>query len=584
MSDYPQGPNWWLASDNKWYPPELHPDYKAQADATPQFSQPQYEQPQYGQPQYGQPQYGQPQQEYNQQSYIQPDNTKQGYIPNNFNSYPNPELGQITSYPNQPYNNTFQPGNQIGTTTATIYSQKATKPKFRPKFLILVVILVLIAGMVVLITNVFLTNNSLQPWKISNFKVVGGYGTDGNIAVVITAAPNNNLNMDGINMTDGKQIWTYPYNPSFIVGGVSMYPYVFNNTVVNLNPTSAGTPSLVTPQGIDALTGVVEWTMPPMAVFDNPAPCTTSASSPICITVDTNSTTNILEEINPSTGSVVRNIPGISQNIGLGLYIGDESAQTLVQLNNQGQVSWGKTAKSLFNQNVSIDTGFNSYPVGNLDLISIPLQRQPSSTITFGTWYTVAVNINTGNVIWTQQGALECVGILGNQPSNYLCNVSSNFNYKATSNGLATEITVEGFNYKTGALTWKHTITNGYNLLLKITAIEQSPGNLIVNSTTNTSQILDINNGSLKDYSGSEALWCSDVPTISVATNNINQSGQTQLTVAKRVGITQLHGCNQNTSPNSSVPNVASNLGGLTYKNLFIYPTKNSFNAISTQG
>src|ERR1700733_7115905 len=26
MSDFSQGPGWWVASDGKWYPPELHPD------------------------------------------------------------------------------------------------------------------------------------------------------------------------------------------------------------------------------------------------------------------------------------------------------------------------------------------------------------------------------------------------------------------------------------------------------------------------------------------------------------------------------------------------------------------------------
>jgi uncharacterized RDD family membrane protein YckC len=29
MSDVPQGPAWWMASDNKWYPPESHPGYQA---------------------------------------------------------------------------------------------------------------------------------------------------------------------------------------------------------------------------------------------------------------------------------------------------------------------------------------------------------------------------------------------------------------------------------------------------------------------------------------------------------------------------------------------------------------------------
>ncbi len=29
MSDTSQGPGWWQASDDKWYPPELHPSYRA---------------------------------------------------------------------------------------------------------------------------------------------------------------------------------------------------------------------------------------------------------------------------------------------------------------------------------------------------------------------------------------------------------------------------------------------------------------------------------------------------------------------------------------------------------------------------
>ena len=28
MSDKPEGPGWWIASDGKWYPPELHPTFK----------------------------------------------------------------------------------------------------------------------------------------------------------------------------------------------------------------------------------------------------------------------------------------------------------------------------------------------------------------------------------------------------------------------------------------------------------------------------------------------------------------------------------------------------------------------------
>jgi hypothetical protein len=36
MTDQPQGPGWWQASDLKWYPPERHPNYEAPPPPVPQ--------------------------------------------------------------------------------------------------------------------------------------------------------------------------------------------------------------------------------------------------------------------------------------------------------------------------------------------------------------------------------------------------------------------------------------------------------------------------------------------------------------------------------------------------------------------
>ena len=37
MSDTSQGPGWWMASDNKWYPPELAPQAQPQAQPLPAY-------------------------------------------------------------------------------------------------------------------------------------------------------------------------------------------------------------------------------------------------------------------------------------------------------------------------------------------------------------------------------------------------------------------------------------------------------------------------------------------------------------------------------------------------------------------
>jgi uncharacterized membrane protein len=47
MSEVPQGPGWWQASDHKWYPPERHPNYVAQR---PPPMPPSAPQPGYGTP------------------------------------------------------------------------------------------------------------------------------------------------------------------------------------------------------------------------------------------------------------------------------------------------------------------------------------------------------------------------------------------------------------------------------------------------------------------------------------------------------------------------------------------------------
>lgn len=39
MSDVSQGPGWWLAADSRWYPPEQHPDFVAQAASDPSMVQ-----------------------------------------------------------------------------------------------------------------------------------------------------------------------------------------------------------------------------------------------------------------------------------------------------------------------------------------------------------------------------------------------------------------------------------------------------------------------------------------------------------------------------------------------------------------
>jgi len=77
VSDFSQGPGWWQASDDKWYPPDDVPGpdpltggtwsppaettgWSAPTTGAPTYGQPGYGQPGYGQPGYGQPGYGQP--------------------------------------------------------------------------------------------------------------------------------------------------------------------------------------------------------------------------------------------------------------------------------------------------------------------------------------------------------------------------------------------------------------------------------------------------------------------------------------------------------------------------------------------
>lgn len=53
MADVSQGPGWWIASDGKWYPPELHPSVAPPPAPPGPYGQVGTEQPTWGQPQPG---------------------------------------------------------------------------------------------------------------------------------------------------------------------------------------------------------------------------------------------------------------------------------------------------------------------------------------------------------------------------------------------------------------------------------------------------------------------------------------------------------------------------------------------------
>ncbi|HWJ60554.1 MAG TPA: DUF4190 domain-containing protein [Acidimicrobiales bacterium] len=59
MSDVPQGPGWWQASDGRWYPPTAKPGTPV-PPAPPAYGPPPSGPPSYGPPAYGPPAYGSP--------------------------------------------------------------------------------------------------------------------------------------------------------------------------------------------------------------------------------------------------------------------------------------------------------------------------------------------------------------------------------------------------------------------------------------------------------------------------------------------------------------------------------------------
>lgn len=556
MSDYPQGENWWIASDSKWYPPELHPNY------TPPPQMP--------------------------QGNISQGNISQGNMPQGQNQFVSSNLTGSEYRQETPYVVSQNLDNQSQISgQASNYSPYSTQspyasenPRKRPKtkwfFAIGIVILVIIVSVIGL---TIVQGTSSAPWTDPGITSVADPVVYKNIVVTIESTPNNNLELVGLNVKNGKQVWGYPYNNSSLTLGQPVTINIIDGIVVDLNPDPTY-PAVVTPQGIDVTAGDIMWTLPKQVIWDVPSQCTQNSSTLICMSSTNLTTGNTgLNEVDALTGSSVRYIPNVSRMLGIGLFQTDSNTPTLEQLNNDGTVAWVKTAQSLFNQNVSPDYGWNADELGNEDIISLNVAPTTASTVVSPLQaYTIAINIATGNVLWSDRGLLGC-GYFTQNPW-FICTGNSNFDTHASSDGPSTEVTISGLNTQTGKFNWSVQTYSGYDFFTKAKIGDAGNNKLIINQNGKYN-ILNLANGDITTTNTTKTYWCISFGIYQSNTTNFQTSGNpTNLTVKRTRGFI-LGGCNANLTSVSQLPDYQPSGGGAIYNNLYIFAKQQGLQAIS---
>ncbi len=553
MSQFSEGPGWWIATDGKWYPPELYPS-----------------------------------------------NSENPYLTNV--TVPPASLYDPQSYPQQNDGTvkSFTLTSPVNETSKDSGGKRKTKKMIIISMI--VVVLLIVSSIIVLVSSLHFTSSQglTSGWLDRNLKIVGGSTPRGDNLIVVGVGSNQETYIMDVNANNGISKWKLPYNSSLLTFGVIVTPYVNNSVVLVLNPVLGVKSTFVDPEGVDINTGKILWQNAPVVVDDNPTQC--GSENMVCLPVFSSAGNPNLQEIDSISGRVIRTIPDVSRQIGQNVYQTGDATPTLIQLSSTGEIAWEKTTVELFGSDADPNYGWYDNEVNGIDIMTISL-RSTGSNPNLSSMQTIGVNVSTGSTIWKIPGIYDCEGTIISV-ENFVCTIPSSFNIKATSNSSSTQFTVEGFDPSTGKITWQINATNGYSLVMGNNQYYMSDDNVLIVTTSGTNLNLDLKTGATSQITSNDALWCSKTniyKTIdgestsggnsgnsgsSGSSGNSGNSGQNATNASatskpiSRLGTPLLYSCNQASAPISITPKMPFDYLGASYLNLFIYPSTAGLKAV----
>jgi hypothetical protein len=539
MSDVSRGPGWWMASDGKWYPPELHPSVREPV--------------------------GQP--------------VSQA-------RYAGTAGATATGDPSQPGSFGGATGTIAWPTAGMAYDNPVTGPRHGPsprrrlRWMIPVGSVVAVA--VLALAVVVVTSGPNKGWTNDSLHVVGSPVVSDNSVLVLDVTAGHSLELSGVNPATGSVVWRHPFSPSQITAGEAFGPTVLGDTVLALTPVAGSGNPTVKAQGLDVVTGKVLWTVPqPIDLSDAPAVC--AGGRYFCLDAFLTDTTTGLIVLKPKTGSVVGVISGPLRNMGVAqpgsttegdLWQTSATTPTLAQTSATGQLVWTHTVASLFGgSNYDPDDGWDFLIQDSLDVGSIGTTSS-GPDLSLSDSKTVGISGSDGTVKWTVPGYLLCGGGLQFLTADVVCRYSGTAHQTATSFSMSgISLTILGLDPSSGKTTWSQPVL-GTQALSEGTNVAFADGtHLVVQLPSRQRVVLDVRSGATSAVTGHQVFWCEQIPVFKVDTFKGAEGG------GKRESEPVFRPCTATGKASAGLPATGPSTVGVRTGGLFIWPSPHGLQA-----
>jgi hypothetical protein len=439
----------------------------------------------------------------------------------------------------------------------------------------------LLTTLLVLTTSLFAAASSSavaatdpNGWSDQSLHVVGGPIVSDGVAVVLNVTPGRELEITGVDPSDGSVIWSHPFSASQITPGVAFSPVAIGNTVLGLSPADGSRNPEVTVEGLDAATGSTMWTVPqPLVLSDAPVAC--ASGQYFCIPAFVTTDSTALVALAPSSGSMVGAAQGPLRNMGVApsgipnssdLWQSDASTPTFVQTSTTGQLAWTHTVASggsQFNPSYGWDFIVNSQlDIGSVGIALIG-KSQP-----LGDFKTIGVSTSTGSVAWSVPGYFLCGGGLQFLTSDLVCRYTGTAELKGQKETMTgVKLTLAGLNPASGATTWTQQVLNAQALSLGTNVAFSDGTHMVVELRSGKRVVLDVQSGGVSSLASGDSFWCEQVPTYKVDTATAASSH------GERVSEPVFIPCSASGKPVQKLPATNPSTVGVIGGGMFIWPT-----------
>ncbi len=428
-------------------------------------------------------------------------------------------------------------------------------------------------------------NGATDGWADTTLHVVGGPVVAGTEVLVLDVSSTRQMELSGVDPSNGAVQWSHPFSPSQITLGASFAPVSIGSTALDFAPATSPSNPVVNVEGINVVTGKVIWKIK-QALDVSDAPVVCAGGRFFCFPVFVASTQTDLVAVDPATGSVQGSVEGPFRNVGVdtpgepassNLWQTDATKPTLLQVSDAGQREWVRTVANLFGgAQFSPNYGYDFLSAGNLDYGTVGIEPQ-GKTDDLSKQKSIGINALSGAVLWKSPGSVFCTGSLQFLTSPLVCNYKGSVTLNGTNSPSlkGVTLTLAGINVVTGKSTWTEKVADVKALSSGTDVAFGDESHIVIETSAHKRVLLDAADGSVASIDHGESFWCEDTPEFKViAIQGVPDSGS-------RVSEPVFNACRADGASANSVPTTNPTTVGVVLDGRFIWPSSHGLKAVA---